>query len=73
MLIGQNIRIWGMDLRVKKAYRMFLLSTFQFPGITELLILWNFGVSEVIEASIPDLFFIVISIYDKFLMITSKM
>ncbi len=52
---------------------MFLLSTFQFPGITELLILWNFGVSEVIEASIPDLFFIVISIYDKFLMITSKM
>ncbi|RUS24897.1 hypothetical protein BC938DRAFT_472933 [Jimgerdemannia flammicorona] len=26
-----DVQIWGMDLPIKRVYRMFLLGTFQFP------------------------------------------
>ncbi|RGB34532.1 hypothetical protein C1646_760413 [Rhizophagus diaphanus] len=47
----QEVQVWGMDIPVKKVYRMFLLGAFRFPINWEdhhellhaLPILWNFG------------------------------
>ncbi|GES73332.1 kinase-like domain-containing protein [Rhizophagus clarus] len=48
---GLDVQLWGIDIPVKKVYRMFLLGTFRFPINWEdhyelmhaLPILWNFG------------------------------
>ena len=52
--IGLEVQIWGMDLPVSKAYRMFLIGVFRLPIswddhhelVYALKILWNLGVSK---------------------------
>ncbi|CAB4421629.1 unnamed protein product [Rhizophagus irregularis] len=57
LAIGQDVQVWGMDVPVKKVYRMFLLGASRFPISWEdhhellhaLPILWNFVLNDTVD------------------------